>query len=250
LKELKDLKVRQYQNPELLSSSDEDRIKTLERMKFSQGRTPSVTPSPTVRTPTSDSTSSSTSVKSSYAALVDENRLWKKEYVTIKLSDYDKEMENCLEHFKSSATYTAAFLLFIRHFCSSLKCFSFYLISVYSKTVHADEVSQVDALRVAEYLFNMFDTTKRGEDRAAIKFQTRDQWMKFLNAAYSKFFNPIFPNHSGIFYICLNLLSSTVACQEMKRQQLRNLWLVLFIVFFLVLIMPLSMLMKNRKFEW
>ena len=118
--------------------------------------------------------------------------------------------------------------------------FAFYLISVYSKTVHADEVSQVDALRVAEYLFNMFDTTKRGEDR----------WMKFLNAAYSKFFNPIFPNHSGIFYICLNLLSSTVACQEMKRQQLRNLWLVLFIVFFLVLIMPLSMLMKNRKFEW
>jgi hypothetical protein len=49
----------------------------------------------------------------------------------------------------------------------------------------------------------MFSTTKRGEDRKALKYQTRDQWMKFLNAAYSKFFNPIFPNHSGVFLIMM-----------------------------------------------
>ena len=58
-----------------------------------------------------------------------------------------------------------------------------------------------DALRVAEYLSNMFATTQKGEDRTALKFLTRDQWMKFLNAAYAKFFNPIFPNHSGLIYI-------------------------------------------------
>ncbi len=115
-KELKALKLRQYQSPDSLSFDDEERIKTLERMKFSRSQTSSVTPSPTERTPTSDSVTSSTSIRSNYGALVDENRLWKQEYSSVKLSDYDKEMENCLEHFKSAAVYTAPFLLFIRHF--------------------------------------------------------------------------------------------------------------------------------------
>ncbi len=115
-KELKNLKLRQYQGAGFLSSTDEERMKTLERMKFSQGQTSTtVTPSPSARTPTSDSTSSS-SVKSNYAALVDENRLWKQEFSSVKLSDYDKDMENCADLFYYAATYNAAFLLFIRHF--------------------------------------------------------------------------------------------------------------------------------------
>jgi hypothetical protein len=50
---------------------------------------------------------------------------------------------------------------------------------------------------VIVYLDHMFATTQKGEDRKAAKFLTRNQWMKFLNAAYAKFFNPVFPNHSG-----------------------------------------------------
>jgi hypothetical protein len=57
--------------------------------------------------------------------------------------------------------------------------------------------SEIDSLRVKQYIEDMFDTTKKGEDRNALKYLTRSTWMKFLNAAYFKFFNPCFPNHSG-----------------------------------------------------
>ncbi len=75
-----------------------------------------------------------------------------------------------------------------------------------SATVRSPEISEADALSVKEYLVNMFATTQKGEDRTAPKFITRFKWMKFLNAAYAKFFNPVFPNHSGSI-IFINFIS-------------------------------------------
>jgi hypothetical protein len=66
-----------------------------------------------------------------------------------------------------------------------------------SQTVKMAVPSETDALQVKKYLAEMFETTKKGEDRKLSKYKTRAAWMKFLNSAYYKFFNPCFPNHSG-----------------------------------------------------
>jgi hypothetical protein len=128
LKELKFLKLKQYQTPQLLSSEDEATIKRFEHMKYSGGRSIDVSPSQS-KTPTSDTTTDST--KSQYAVLVDENRQWRKSFAKLKLSDYDKEMEKNSEHFNAAANHNAAFLLFIRFrflICSLLVTLSYVVI--------------------------------------------------------------------------------------------------------------------------
>ncbi len=83
----------------------------------------------------------------------------------------------------------------------------FYVCHFCSETVNSGlPVSEVDALRISKYLEDMLATTQKGEDRKAVKYLTRDKWMKFLNAAYAKFFNPVFPNHSGFHEIRSNYL--------------------------------------------
>lgn len=122
LRQLKALKLKQYQTPDLLTTEDEVSIRTLEAMKFSRGSIPdsvnsfsgSITPSPSEKTTSSSSSSTSDSAKSSYAQLVDDNRLWKRSYSSKKLSDYDKEMESIFDHFTAAASHTATFILFIR----------------------------------------------------------------------------------------------------------------------------------------
>ena len=120
LKLLKALKLKQYRNPSFITKEEEELIKTLERIKYTgisvlqSGN--SVTPSPSHKTASSSGsgTSSVGSNKSNYSVLVQENRLWKHSYASRKLSDYDVEMENNLEHFMTAATFRAPFLLFIR----------------------------------------------------------------------------------------------------------------------------------------
>jgi hypothetical protein len=123
LKELRTLKLKQYRSPQLLSSEDENTIRKLEGMKYS-GNLVDVTPSHQPKTPTSDCTSSDSS-KSQYAVLVGENRQWRQSYSTLKLSDYDKEMESNSEHFEAAANHNASFLLFVRYFCF---CFSVWCL--------------------------------------------------------------------------------------------------------------------------
>jgi hypothetical protein len=113
LKQLKVLKKKQYQYPELLSKEETVLISKLERMKYSKVSSTDGTPAQ-AKTPTSDCTTSDSN-KSQYALLVDENRLWRQAFSSRKLSDYDKEMEKNIEHFKAAATFCAAFLIFIRY---------------------------------------------------------------------------------------------------------------------------------------
>jgi len=113
LKQLKVLKKKQYQYPELLSKEETVLISKFERMKYLKVSSTDVTPVQ-AKTPTSDCTTSDSN-KSQYATLVDENRLWRQAFSTRKLSDYDKEMEKNMEHFKSAATFNADFLIFVRY---------------------------------------------------------------------------------------------------------------------------------------
>jgi hypothetical protein len=130
LKELKTLKLKQYQTPQLLSSEDEATIKKFEHMKYSGGRSIDVTPSQS-KTPTSDTTTDST--KSQYAVLVEENRQWRNSFSKLKLSDYDKEMEKNSDHFNAAANHNAPFLLFVRFLFLFARCLLLYLMCVLQK---------------------------------------------------------------------------------------------------------------------
>jgi hypothetical protein len=115
LKELKALKLKQYQDSNLLSSEEEALIQKYERMKYSVRRhAVEVTPSQ-AKTPTSDCTTNDSSHQSQYVALVNENRQWRQSFASLKLSDYDKEMEKNLDHFNAAASHNADFLFFVRY---------------------------------------------------------------------------------------------------------------------------------------
>jgi hypothetical protein len=79
--------------------------------------------------------------------------------------------------------------------------YQLFFFSVSRERVRDEICSEQDALNVKQYITDMFTTTKDREDRTTVKFKTRDGWMHFLGAAIGKFFNPVFPRHSGNFLL-------------------------------------------------
>jgi hypothetical protein len=91
-------------------------------------------------------------------------------------------------------------------------------------------VSESTGLKVKQYIEDMFSTTKDKEDRSTVKYATRNSWMNFLGCAVGKYFNPVFPRHSGdqsfiTDYFCLfSILSGvdTKAIMETVAASLRK----------------------------
>jgi hypothetical protein len=115
-KQLKLLKIKQYQSPDLMSKEDLILIQKLEAIKYASHIQPLHTPSSAQITPLSTGSSLGDSDASAYALLVGDHKYFKGKFSVLKLSHYDKEMEINHQHFLQAAEYRAPFVVFIRYF--------------------------------------------------------------------------------------------------------------------------------------
>ncbi len=113
--QLKNLKIKQYQNPDLMTEEDVTAIKKFEQKKYAaRSQTILYTPTSVSKTPSSGVSSLGESTSSAYAVLVGDHKFHKQTFSTRKLADYDKEMESNHQHFFQAANYKAPYLIFIR----------------------------------------------------------------------------------------------------------------------------------------
>ncbi len=115
-KQLKMLKIKQYQSPDLMSKEDLIVIQKLEAMKYASHIQALHTPSSAQITPLSTGSSLGDSDSTAYALLVGDHKYFKGKFSMVKLSHYDKEMERNWQHFFQAAEYKAPFVNFIRYF--------------------------------------------------------------------------------------------------------------------------------------
>jgi hypothetical protein len=145
--------------------------------------------------------SSTSSVRSIYATNVLLNKKIRREWESITLDDISPLMDDCRNHFQSTANFYAVFINFIRYskLFANGECSLF--IYAKSETVRQEgSTTEADAFRVQTYITDMFKVFDVETDsRETVRYKTRNDWLDFLGGAYKNYFNPVLPKQSGYY---------------------------------------------------